>query len=64
MGRKNRSHHPRKSPTDPFEEPTDIGWMEFGGTRMFVVGWTPGGVPYGVTEEEMARADESDDIDP
>jgi hypothetical protein len=30
-------------------------WMEWGGQRMFVVGYTPGGAPYGLTEEEWDR---------
>ncbi|HYB49116.1 MAG TPA: hypothetical protein VED20_17455 [Streptosporangiaceae bacterium] len=28
-------------------------WVDVGGRRMFVVGWTSGGAPYGVFEDEM-----------
>ena len=32
--------------------PTPV-WIEVGGRRLFVVGWTSGGAPYGVFEDEM-----------
>ena len=28
-------------------------WVNVSGRRMFVVGCTPGGVPYGIFEDEM-----------
>lgn len=28
-------------------------WMDVGGRRMFVVGFTPGGAPYGCYEDEL-----------
>jgi hypothetical protein len=35
-------------PGDPTPE-----WMDVGGRRMFVVGFTPGGAPYGCYEDEF-----------
>ena len=28
-------------------------WVDVSGRRMFVVGYTPGGAPYGIFEDEM-----------
>lgn len=28
-------------------------WVDVSGRRMFVVGFTPGGAPYGIFEDEM-----------
>jgi hypothetical protein len=28
-------------------------WVDVGDRRMFVIGWTSGGAPYGVFEDEM-----------
>jgi len=36
-------------------------WVDVCGRRMFVVGYTPGGAPYGIFEDEM-QAD-TDDLD-
>lgn len=58
MGHKPGGRRRKQNRPGPDEKPGDIGWMEYGGTSMFVVGWTSGGVPYGMTGEEMARAEE------
>ena len=52
--RKRRSSRPARPPT----RETTVGqsepmWVDVGGRRMFVVGWTSGGAPYGVFEDEM-----------
>jgi hypothetical protein len=40
-------------------------WVDVCGRRMFVAGYTPGGVPYGVFEDEMDDSIETvDDIGP
>ena len=38
----------------PLQDPDDdlFQWMDVGGQRMWVVGYTPGGMPYGLTEDE------------
>jgi hypothetical protein len=36
------------------------GWVSIDGRLMFVVGYTPGGAPYGVFEDEMDDFDVSD----
>jgi hypothetical protein len=36
-------------------------WVDVDGRRMFVVGFTPAGAPYGIFEDEMAA--EMDDLD-
>ena len=36
-------------------------WVDVSGRRMFVVGYTPGGAPYGVFEDEMDA--DPDDLD-
>jgi len=32
---------------------TDVGWIHWGGDRMFVVDYTPAGFPIGLREEEI-----------
>jgi hypothetical protein len=43
-------------------------WVDVGGRRMFVVGYTPGGAPYGIFEDQMEAAtdglDTAEDDDP
>jgi hypothetical protein len=36
-------------------------WVDVSGRRMFVVGYTPGGAPYGIFEDEMDA--DPDDLD-
>ena len=36
-------------------------WVDVCGRRMFVVGYTPGGAPYGIFEDQMEAA--TDDLD-
>ena len=36
-------------------------WVDVSGRRMFVVGYTPGGAPYGIFEDEMDAG--TDDLD-
>jgi len=36
-------------------------WVDACGRRMFVVGYTPGGAPYGILEDQMEAA--TDDLD-
>lgn len=52
-GKKNRKIKPAPATT----EPPDDGWVTWGGQRLYVVGHTAGGAPYGVTEEEWNRDD-------
>jgi len=41
----------RRQPSQPVQETS--GMIEWGGRRMFVVGYTSGGAPYGLGEEEV-----------
>jgi len=41
----------RRQPPQPVQETS--GMIEWGGRRMFVVGYTSGGAPYGLGEEEV-----------
>ena len=59
---KRRSSHRTRRPAR--ETATDQSypiWVEVSGRRMFVVGYTPGGAPYGVFEDEMDA--NPDDLD-
>jgi hypothetical protein len=40
---------PNRPPAEPADVPADFdeGWVWIGDQRMFVVGYTPGGAPYG-----------------
>ncbi len=51
----------RQSP-EPVRETPDL--VEWGGQLMFVVGWTSGGAPYGLTEEEMETLLHPVDLEP
>jgi hypothetical protein len=37
-------------------------WSDVSGRRMFVVGYTPGGAPYGILEDEMDADTGSPDV--
>jgi hypothetical protein len=43
------------------DQPDPI-WVDVCGRRMFVVGYTSGGAPYGIFEDEMDA--DPDDLDP
>jgi hypothetical protein len=45
-----RRHEPVRETAADQSEPI---WVDSYGRRMFVVGYTPGGAPYGVFEDEM-----------
>jgi hypothetical protein len=47
-----RSRTPRPAPGTA-DEDSCPGWVNASGRRMFVVGYTPGGAPYGIFEDEM-----------
>jgi hypothetical protein len=56
MSRRQRQRSSRRTRqplpgTDP--DQADPTWVDVCGRRVFVVGYTPGGVPYGVFEDEM-----------
>jgi hypothetical protein len=58
---KQRSRDPRRN-ADLGIEPV---WVDVCGRRMFVAGYTPGAVPYGVFEDEMDDSVETvDDLGP
>lgn len=38
---------------EPALEQAHPAWVDVSGRRMFVVGFTPAGVPYGIFEDEM-----------
>ncbi len=61
-----RSHHKRSRAAQPRAGPeiaqADPEWVEVCGRRMFVAGYTPGGAPFGVFEDEM-DGDWEDDLD-
>jgi len=47
------SRRPRRPVPEPAAGQSDPIWVDVCGRRMFVVGYTPGGAPYGVFEDEM-----------
>ena len=52
--RKRRSRRPGRRPArETAADQADPIWVDVCGRRMFVVGWTSGGAPYGVFEDEM-----------
>jgi hypothetical protein len=52
--RKRRSNRlPRRPAPRAAADQADPVWVDACGRRMFVVGWTPGGAPYGIFEDEM-----------
>ncbi|MGH4012496.1 MAG: hypothetical protein ACRDSL_00860 [Pseudonocardiaceae bacterium] len=59
----------RREQTDgePVLDDPTLGWMFVGDRRMFVVGYTEGGAPYGCYEDEFDDfdkfEDEFDDLD-
>lgn len=44
---------PHHATVDQDVSPTDLGWITVEGQSLFVVGYTPGGVPYGVFDDEV-----------
>jgi hypothetical protein len=52
-----RSRRPVRASVTAGDDP---GWVSIGGRLMFVVGYTPGGAPYGVFEDEMDDLDVGD----
>ena len=60
--RKRRSSRPARPPArETTAGQSEPMWVDGGGRRMFVVGWTSGAAPYGVFEDEMDA--EMNDID-
>ena len=65
-----RSHRPNgkqrsRRPIDNADLDMEPMWVDVCGRRMFVVGYTPAGFPYGVFEDEMADSIEAvDDLGP
>jgi hypothetical protein len=53
-----RTCRPAPGATD---EDSCPGWVDIFGRRMFVVGYTPGGAPYGIFEDAMDAS--MDDLD-
>jgi hypothetical protein len=52
--RKRRSGRPARRPVrETTADQADFIWVDVGGRRMFVVGYTSGGAPYGPYEDEM-----------
>lgn len=53
---------PHPVPKPPPAEPDDPDWIWLGDQRMFVVGYTPGGAPFGYIEgvDELADNDPED----
>ena len=51
---------PAPAPKRPPAEPADFdeGWVWIGHQRMFVVGYTPGGAPYGLIDNSMGGAED------
>lgn len=48
----------KREPKDQDIVDPHFGWMFVGDRRMFVVGYTPGGVPFGCYEDEFEDFDE------
>jgi len=44
-------------------DPWPSDWVVWGGAEMFVIGYTEGGAPYGLTREEYERSWEEDEDD-
>ena len=51
---------PKRPPAEPADFPTDFdeGWVWIGDQRMFVVGYTPGGAPYGWIDDSIGGAED------
>lgn len=48
---------PRKKQREPVDEWFDDGWAVIDGRRFFVAGYTSGGAPYGIFEDEIPDED-------
>ena len=50
---------PKRPPAEPANLPAadDDGWVWIGDQRMFVVGYTPGGTPYGWIDDSIGATD-------
>jgi hypothetical protein len=52
--RKRRSARPARQPTlETAADQAEFTWVDVDGRRMFVAGYTSGGAPYGVYEDEV-----------
>jgi hypothetical protein len=55
---------PKRPPAEPADSPADFpadfgeGWVWIGDQHMFVVGYTPGGAPYGRTDNSVGGAED------
>ena len=51
---------PKQPPAEPADVPADFdeGWVWIGDQRMFVVGYTPGGAPYGWIDNSIGGAED------
>ena len=51
---------PKRPPAEPADVPADFdeGWVWIGDQRMFVVGYTPGGAPYGWIDNRSGGAED------
>lgn len=47
---------------DDFDGPTDC-WVSYGGEMLWALGYTPNGVPYGLSEDEMREVEAQVDLD-
>jgi len=60
--RKRRSvHRTRRPVSGTTGDQSCPVWVDVCGRRMFVVGYTPGGAPYGIFEDEMDA--DTDDLE-
>ena len=58
--RKRSGRRPRRPARAPVPADDGPDWVSIDGRLMFVVGYTPGGSPYGVFEDEMGDFDAGD----
>ena len=56
-----RKRQPVRETAAPAADPAYPIWVDVSGRRMFVVGYTSGGAPYGIFEDEMDA--DPDDLD-
>lgn len=59
--RRRSSRRTRQPAPETAAGQADPIWVDVSGRRMFVVGYTPGGAPYGIFEDEMDAG--TDDLD-
>jgi len=59
--RRRSSRRTRRQVPGTLSGQADPIWADVCGRRMFVVGYTPGGAPYGIFEDEMDAG--TDDLD-